>query len=854
MASKTLSFFIALAVTAAAASVDDCSGYKATNVIQGDSYLQADLTLAGTACNVFGDDLPRLRLLVEYQTDSRLHVKIDDAEQQVYQVQESFLPRPTTQNVSVSGAALQFSFTEDPFHFNVTRKDSGDVLFDTSGAQLIFESQYVRLRTSLPDDPNLYGLGEHSDDFRLGTTDYTRTMWNAESPFIPRLSNLYGSHPVYFDHRGASGTHGVFLLSSSGMDIIINKTVSGQQYLEYNTIGGVLDLYFLAGPDPVSVSKQYAEVVGRSAMIPYWTLGFHQCKYGWPNVEWVSEVVANYSAANIPLETLWTDIDYMGDRADFSLDPTNFPLDKVRDLVSTLHSQNQHYVLILDPGIHYTTSYAPFNRGVAQDAFLKAADGSWYLGLQWAGTVVWPDWFGPNTRDWWTNEILLFFDPATGVDVDGLWNDMNEVSSFCSDIDCHPTRRTSHPGEFPTKVQPELLSAPRNDGSGVMKGLPDRNLLNPEYNIHNHKGADISDFTVYTNISNSDGTYQYDTHNLYGTMMAAASRAALIARRPSVRPFVLTRSNFPGVGAHAAHWFGDNFSAWDDYRISIKQLLSYAAIHAVSFVGSDICGFNGVAQEQMCARWAMLGAFQPFYRNHADISAPEQEFYLWPLVAEAARKAIDARYRLLDYMYTALYRASSTGAPVASPLWFAYPNDKNTFGVQTQWLFGDALLVNPVTDDDATEVTFYLPDDVFYDFWTGQQVRGNGANVTLTDVAFTDIPVHIRGGSIIALRKESANTTTALRKQDFVVLVAPGLDGKAHGSLYLDDGESLDVAGHYSDVQFAWDGRVFQMSGDFGYGTDRSVQSVVVLGGSNGQNTTIDGPWGLEQGFNVTVL
>jgi alpha-glucosidase len=179
MASKTLSFLIALAVTAAAASVDDCSGYKATNVIQGDSYLQADLTLAGTACNVFGDDLPHLRLLVEYQTgnispflcgeqaltksvDSRLHVKIDDAEQQVYQVQESFLPRPKTQNVSASGATLQFSFTEDPFHFNVTRKDSGDVLFDTSGAQLIFESQYVRLRTNLPDDPNLYGLGEHS--------------------------------------------------------------------------------------------------------------------------------------------------------------------------------------------------------------------------------------------------------------------------------------------------------------------------------------------------------------------------------------------------------------------------------------------------------------------------------------------------------------------------------------------------------------------------------------------------------------------------------------------------------------------------------------------------------------------
>lgn len=68
-----LSLLIALAGAAtAAASVDDCPGYQATNVVQGDSFLQADLTLAGTACNAFGVDLPNLRLLVEYQTGKPL--------------------------------------------------------------------------------------------------------------------------------------------------------------------------------------------------------------------------------------------------------------------------------------------------------------------------------------------------------------------------------------------------------------------------------------------------------------------------------------------------------------------------------------------------------------------------------------------------------------------------------------------------------------------------------------------------------------------------------------------------------------------------------------------------------------
>jgi alpha-glucosidase len=74
---------------------------------------------------------------------------------------------------------------------------------------------------------------------------------------------------VYFDHRGADGTHGVFLLNSNGMDIKINNTQQTGQYLEYNTIGGIIDLYFMAGPTPNAVAQQYSEVVAKPAMMPY---------------------------------------------------------------------------------------------------------------------------------------------------------------------------------------------------------------------------------------------------------------------------------------------------------------------------------------------------------------------------------------------------------------------------------------------------------------------------------------------------------------------------------------------------------------------------------------------------------
>ena len=104
-----------------------------------------------------------------------------------------------------------------------------------------------------------------------------------------------------------------------------------------------------------------------------------------------------------------------------------------------------------------------------------------------------------------------------------------------------------------------------------MKGLPDRELFTPPYRINNHQG-DLSDKTLYTNNSNADGTVQYDTHNLHGLMMITATRHALLTRRPNSRPFVLTRSTFAGAGTKAAHWFGDNYSNWDDYRATISQV------------------------------------------------------------------------------------------------------------------------------------------------------------------------------------------------------------------------------------------------------------------------------------------
>lgn len=306
---------------------------------------------------------------------NRLHVLIEDQNQTVYQVPTGVFPRPESSgNTSAGDAEIQFSYTESPFSFAVSRPN-GETLFNTSGSPLIFESQYLNLRTSLPENPSLYGLGEHSDPFQLNTTNYTRTIWNRDAYGIPAGTNLYGTHPIYVDHRGENGTHAVVLVNSNGIQVYIDDTDG--QYLEYNTLGGVFDFYFVTGSSPIETSQEIAGVVGLPANIPYAGLGFHQCRYGYRDVYEVAAVVYNYSQANIPLETMWTDIDYMYRRWIFTVDPERFPMDKVRELVEYLHDHDQGYTVMVDPATAYfpNDNYAALNDGIEQDIFLKQNNG-----------------------------------------------------------------------------------------------------------------------------------------------------------------------------------------------------------------------------------------------------------------------------------------------------------------------------------------------------------------------------------------------------------------------------------------------------------------------------------------------
>ncbi|KAM7484556.1 hypothetical protein LguiA_000565 [Lonicera macranthoides] len=747
--------------------------------------------------NIYGPDIPHLQLYVKHETDDRLRVHITDAEKQRWEVPYNLLPReqPPALKQTIgrsrkkplatskySGSELIFSYTADPFGFAVTRKSNGETLFNSSSepsdpyGSLVFKDQYLEISTKLPKDASLYGLGENTQPhgIKLYPND-PYTLYTTDVSAINLNTDLYGSHPVYMDLRNMGGevyTHAVLLLNSNGMDVVYRGNS-----LTYKVIGGVFDFYFFSGPTPLSVVDQYTAFIGRPAPMPYWALGFHQCRWGYHNLSVVEDVVENYKKAKIPLDVIWNDDDHMDGHKDFTLNNNSYPRPRLLAFLDKIHEEGMKYIVIIDPGIGVNSTYGVYQRAMAKDIFIKY-EGKPYLAQVWPGAVNFPDFLNPTTVDWWGDEIKRFHEL---VPVDGLWIDMNEVSNFCSGL-C---------------TIPKGKKCPSVTGPGWECCLDCVNITktrwdDPPYKINaSGLGVPVGYKTIATSAVHYNGVLEYDAHSLYGFSQTIATHKALQGLEGK-RPFILTRSTYVGSGHYAAHWTGDNKGTWEDLKYSISTMLNFG-IFGVPMVGSDICGFYPAPTEELCNRWIEVGAFYPFSRDHANYYSPRQELYQWKSVAESARNALGMRYKLLPYLYTLSYEAHTTGAPIARPLFFSFPNFTDCYGLSTQFLLGSSLMVSPVLEKGKSRVKAMFPPGTWYNLFdmTEAVLSSDGGHYLTLDAPLHVINVHLYQNTIIPMQQGGLISKQARMTPFSLVVTFPSgaTEGEAKGKLFLDDDE-----------------------------------------------------------------
>ena len=240
-------------------------------------------------------------------------------------------------------------------------------------------------------------------------------------------------------------------------------------------------------------------------------------------------------------------------------------------------------------------------------------------------------------------------------------------------------------------------------------------------------------------------------HNIYDRLRHQAFAEGEAADRPGQRVFLLCRSGAAGMQRYGAScWSGDINNDFATLEAQIPLGLN-TGLSGVPYWGTDIGGFFHPIPEtgELYARWFQLGAFSPIFRSHGWVWREHVPWAHGPEVEAICRRYAELRYRLLPYTYSLAWQAHTLGLPLMRPLVLNYPDDPRVWSLGHQFLWGDDLLVAPVTREGATAWPVYLPAGRWHDFWTGVRYEGPGG-VTLP-APLDRLPLLVRAGAILPL-------------------------------------------------------------------------------------------------------
>lgn len=673
------------------------------------------------------------------------------------------VPPEVIQDLEVSSPMYNFTYSLSPFGLNIFRISDNVSLFHISPYQNFqYNDEDIIFTHSFSESRNIYGLGERvQPSFKLSSGIYTIFNKDQSSPIDDGTTggmNMYGSHPFYLSTDANHTAIGGFLLNINAMDVTTSSDA-----ITFRTIGGVIDFFGLSGPSSTEVISQYHKLIGYPALPPYWVMGWHQCRFGYTSLNKWIEVVNHYTAHNLPLDGFWTDIDYMDQFRDWTIDEQNYPIEKVQQFIEELHGIDKKFVAILDAAVAITAEgeYEAFDEGIKQNVFVMSPYDRSKVELckVWPGYAAFIDWLHPNATQFWIQQTLKFHKI---LDFDGIWLDMNEPTNFCSgQCDHEPTIINN-------------LTLPYTPGNIDLNTLS-MDMASPHY------GSNLS--------------LEFNLHNTYPYYQSQAT-SSFFSSYLHKRPFILSRSSMPGSNRYSIHWSGDNWSNFEYLSYSIGGIFNYG-MFGFPLMGADICGFNNNTSEELCSRWMQLGTLYPFARNHNMKGQRDQEPWTFnSTLLATSEMSIRLRYRLLHYIYSNIFMTSLEGGMVFKPTFFEFPEDDELYNVHIDdnFMLGNAVIVHPVMTEGDRKVGGYIPRGIWYEMNGKKIVSQKGKIIEMKAELPGVIPVHVRGGYIIGTLDEwkTALNVEQLRRGNISLVVAVD-NGSADGFLIFDDLESPDT-------------------------------------------------------------
>ena len=540
-----------------------------------------------------------------------------------------------------------------------------------------------------------------------------------------------GNRKIAVPMMVSTGGYGILVDAYSPM--IFNDNEKGT-YI-YIEAAKELDYYFIAG-DMNGVVQGYRKLTGKAALLPKWTYGYVQSQERYESQEEILSTVKKSRELGIGMDCIvldwisWPD----GEWGQKSYDHERFPDPK--GMIDKLHEEHVHFMISLWPTMADNT--ADHKEFEEKKLFLPAC--SVY------------DAFKPEARE-------LYFDQLKrthfSYGTDAWWCDSSEP-------------------------------------------------FTPEWS-HKMRMEEAELFHAYCDEAGLRMPYEYcNAFPLYHAMgIYENQRKAMGVDDSNKRVINLTRSAYTGQQRYGTvMWSGDTDASWDTFKDQIAIGLHFSAsglpwwtmdTGAFFVKRGEFWYWNGKYDDtvddpaycELYVRWYQYAAFLPMFRAHGTDCRRE----LWNFKGEyydALLKANRLRYSLMPYIYSEAGKVWLNDKSLIRWLAFDFTDDKITWEIMDQFMFGECLMVCPVTepmDDNETRSVYFPSGCDWYDFYTGE--KHAGGTTAAVSAKLDGIPLFVKAGSLIPMRKPALSTE---EQTDDIEWKKFG-DGEASYELYEDAGD-----------------------------------------------------------------